>query len=152
MTLPQKSDAVLIIYSCITNDPKIYKLKNVLSHSFYGSGIWEQLSEGKGVPFGASDSEPLSRLQPGLKSSQGSTGEGSPSRFPCRASGGSQGPGGCFLETLSPHHMGLSIGQLTAWVFSESVEKRARRKPESFWDLILGSENCRLCYILLVRT
>ena len=52
MTPPQKSDPVLIIYSCVTNDPKIYQLKYVLSHSFYGSGIWEQLSRGKGVPFG----------------------------------------------------------------------------------------------------
>lgn len=104
MTLPQKSDPVLIIYSCVTNDPKIYQLKNVLSHSFYG--IWEQLSRGKGVPFGVSDWESLSRLQPGLKSSQGSTGEGSPSRFPCVASGRSQGLGGCFLETLV----------LTTWV------------------------------------
>ena len=79
VTLPQKSDPVLIIYSCVTNDPKIYQLKNVLSHSFYG--IWEQLSRGKGVPFGVSDWESLSRLQPGLKSSQGSTGEGSTSKF-----------------------------------------------------------------------
>ena len=130
---------MLIIYSCITNDAKIYQLENVLSHSFYGSGIWEQLSGGKGVAVGVSDSESLSRMQPGLKSSQGSTGEGSPSRFPCMASGRSQGLGGCFLETLvlttwvspqgSSQHRGWFVLRASG---EKSKRVQARGEPEAF--------------------